>query len=181
MTFNSVREIYQSINESRSRLRTSVEGLTDSELNFRGSPDRWSITEILEHLALVEGQLARLFRVMVAKAEAAQSEPHAHFSPVSIEELLAPLRHQKIEAPENARPTGHVSASESLARLEESRAALHSLLPRIEKVNGSSVIYPHPAAGPINLYQWLLFVGAHEDRHLGQIEAVKALNMSRPL
>jgi uncharacterized damage-inducible protein DinB len=174
MTFNSVEEIYQSIDESRARLQRSVEALTDGELSFHSSPDRWSIAEILEHLSIVERQLARLCHVMVAKAEASQNEPRAevNFAPVSIEQLLEPLKNRKFEAPKNARPKGDVSAEEALARLAESRAALHALRTRIEQINGRSVMYPHPVAGEMDLYQWLLFVGAHDDRHRAQIEAM---------
>jgi hypothetical protein len=28
---------------------------------------------------------------------------------------------------------------------------------------------PHPIAGPIDAYQWLLFLGAHTKRHTAQI------------
>ncbi len=29
--------------------------------------------------------------------------------------------------------------------------------------------YPHPMFGPLDLYQWLVFVGLHESRHACQI------------
>jgi hypothetical protein len=28
---------------------------------------------------------------------------------------------------------------------------------------------PHPIFGPINGYEWVLFIGQHEERHLGQL------------
>jgi len=56
--------------------------------------------------------------------------------------------------------------------MRESRAALNALRPRVEAVDGASATYPHPAFGPLNLYQWLAFVGAHEARHLRQLERV---------
>ena len=35
------------------------------------------------------------------------------------------------------------------------------------------MLYPHPTFGPLNLYQWLAFVGIHQSRHRRQIEAAK--------
>jgi hypothetical protein len=40
-------------------------------------------------------------------------------------------------------------------------------------VDAHDARFPHPAWGPLNLYQWLAFVGAHEARHLAQISALK--------
>lgn len=179
MSYNSVAEIYEAIDESRARLVSSVEGLCDGQDAFRPGTDRWSIAEIVEHLSLVEGQIARLFHVMLSKAEAAgatrpEGSASAPFAaPVSIEQFLEPLRERKLQAPDTARPAGSCSLADALTRLKESRAALHALRPRLERVDGAALVYPHPAAGPINAYQWLLFVGSHEDRHRLQIEALK--------
>jgi len=38
----------------------------------------------------------------------------------------------------------------------------------------SEVVQPHPVLGPINLYQWALFVGSHETRHTGQVREIAA-------
>lgn len=179
MPYNSVAEIYESIDEARARLVASVEGLADGQDSLRPDPARWSVAEIVEHLSLVEGQIARLFHVMLAKAEAAgatrpegsESQPFA--APVSIDEYVEPLREKKLQAPDSARPSGSSTLAEALARLEESRAALHALRPRLERIDGAALLYPHPAAGPINAYQWLLFIGSHEDRHRLQIEALR--------
>ena len=38
----------------------------------------------------------------------------------------------------------------------------------------SQVEHPHPIFGPLNLYQWVAFVGAHEARHAAQIREVGA-------
>ncbi|HYH85991.1 MAG TPA: DinB family protein, partial [Pyrinomonadaceae bacterium] len=70
------------------------------------------------------------------------------------------------------RPTGATLAA-SLSALRDSRSALRALRPRVERVDGTGISFPHPAWGAINLYQWLAFVGAHEQRHLAQIEALK--------
>jgi hypothetical protein len=37
-----------------------------------------------------------------------------------------------------------------------------------------SRVFPHFALGPLTGYQWLLFIAAHSDRHLKQVEEVKA-------
>ena len=63
--------------------------------------------------------------------------------------------------------------SDSLARLGETRAALEALRPLAERLDCTRMLYPHPAFGPLNLYQWLAFMGVHQSRHRRQIEALK--------
>ena len=122
---------------------------------------------------MVEGGVAKLLGKLLDKAEeAGAARDAAPFDPVSIEEFVARSRGVKFEAPERIRPTG-LPLPDSLARLRESRAALHALRPRIERADGRALRFPHPAWAPLDLYQWLLFVGAHEDRHLAQLEALK--------
>jgi uncharacterized damage-inducible protein DinB len=174
MSYNSVAEIYEDIDGTREKLLRAVEGLDEGQHGFRPSPERWSIAEIVEHLSMVEGQVARLFGMLIKKAE---SGGHARaegslFVPVTIAEQVEQVREKKLTAPEAARPAG-LSLAAALEALRASRDALRSMQPRLESLEGASVIFPHPAFGPINIYQWLAFVGAHEQRHLAQIEALK--------
>ena len=174
MTYNSVAEIFEDIDSTRARLLRSVEGLSAEQHGFRPTPDRWSVAEMVEHLSMVERSVARLVGSLLRKAEESGGarEPGAPFAPVSIAEFVEQTSTRKLDAPESARPTG-APLADSLASLRDSRAALHALRPRVERAGGAEVRFPHPAWGPINLYQWLLFVGAHEARHLAQINALK--------
>jgi hypothetical protein len=116
-----------------------------------------------------------LFIVMLKKIESA-AEPGAPpppMQPFSLDEFAAQAR-QKFNAPDEVRPRGGGTLSAALMQLRASRAALNALQPRFESVDGARATYPHPAFGPLNLYQWLAFIGAHEARHLAQIERVLA-------
>lgn len=174
MDYNSVAEIYDEIEGTRRCLLQTVEEMNDEQQRFRPAPERWSVAEIVEHLSIVEGNVVRLIGSLLKKGE---SGGHvrvegAHFAPVSIADAVEQTRSRKLDAPENARPAG-TPLADSLSRLKDSRAALCSFRPRVERLDGVLLSFPHPVWGPINLYQWLLFVGAHEQRHLAQIEALK--------
>ena len=179
-TYNSVAEIYEAIDETRARLFDTLEGVDDARAGFRDAPDRWSVAEVAEHLALIEGQLAKLFGGLVAKAEAAGAPPAAadgRIPPVSPDEMIERTR-DRIEAPEFVRPAGTAALPESLARLRTSRAALHALRPRVEALDLSGVRYPHPLFGPLDIYGWLVFLGLHEERHRRQIEGLLSASRS---
>lgn len=176
MTYNSLSEIFDAIDETRGRLRSRLERVTSSEASARPSPEAWSVAEIAEHLSIIEERLSKLFPMMLMKAEAGGLHRGADkpFQPVTVAHLLERARREKYVAPEPARPTGRVPIAESLARLESSRESLRALRPRLEALDLTGVTYPHPVFGPMDAYQWLIFIGAHEDRHLRQIESVMA-------
>jgi hypothetical protein len=176
MIYNSLSEIFDSMDDTRARLRTRLEHITGEQQSLRPSPATWSVAEIAEHLAIIEERLSRLFPVILTKAEAGGLVRDAEqpFRPVSVEEMIERSKREKYTAPETAQPTGSVSITDSLARMERSRQAIRELRPRLEALDLTHVTYPHPAFGPMSAYQWLIFIGAHEDRHLRQIERLMA-------
>lgn len=174
MNYNSVAEIYEDIDGTRERLLRAVEVFDDAQHGFRPTPEIWSVAEICEHLSMIEAQVTRLFEKLLTKAEAtghtrAEGSP---FVPVSIAGQAEQVRDKKLTAPETARPAG-IPLSDALDSLRASRSALRSMQPRLENLEGASITFPHPVFGPINIYQWLAFIGAHESRHVAQIEALK--------
>lgn len=171
MNYNSIAELYDSLEATRGRLIGNVENLTDAQASHRPTPERWTAAEIIEHLSITEHRSVRLFHKLLNRAAAAGV---ARFSPFSIDEFVERSRGEKFEAPEVVRPKGSAPLADSLARLAESRASLRELRPRVEATDCRELVFPHPLFGPLNLYQWLAFIGAHEERHLAQIEALKA-------
>ena len=184
MLYSSVADIYRANEEVRARLVARVESLDGEAQSFRPEEAAWSAAEIVEHLATIEHRLSQLAAVMVAKVEGVAAEAAggaaagegaaARFKPFSLDEQVERARARKFVAPEEVRPRGGVSLADSLARLRKSRAALEALRPRIERADLSAATYPHPSFGPLNLYQWLAFIGIHEQRHLDQIERLLA-------
>ena len=133
------------------------------------------MAELVEHLSITERRLARMLGMLIGKleAEAAREEGSA-FAPVTVAEYVERAGREKYTAPEEIRPKG-APLADSLASLADSRAAVHALRPRVERVDGTLARFPHPAWGPLDLYQWLAFLGLHEQRHLAQIEALKEM------
>jgi hypothetical protein len=150
--------------------------MTNAQESLRTAPGAWSVAEIAEHLAIIEERLSKLFPVMVTKAEAGglRRTEEQPFQPVTVAGLVERSNREKYIAPETARPTGKVPLKDSLDRLERSRQAIRALQPRLEVLDLTDVTYPHPAFGQLSAYQWLIFIGLHEERHLRQIESLMA-------
>jgi hypothetical protein len=176
MTYNSLAEVFAANEEVRRRLVERVEGLSEEQQSARGADGGWSAADIIEHLSLTERRITRALEGMLPQAaDGGGAAASATFTPFSLDAYVERASGQKYEAPEYIRPRG-VPLSESLTHLSESRAALESLRPRFDAADLSAQ-FPHPAFGPLNLAQWLAFIGIHEARHLRQLERLHGETM----
>ncbi|HEX8845344.1 MAG TPA: DinB family protein [Pyrinomonadaceae bacterium] len=179
MRYTSVAEIFEVIDGTRQRVFDRVEGLTPDELRARPNETAWSVAEIVEHLSIIEDRLLRMMTMMLTKAEGAggaarPSNGPVEIKPFTLDHYIEKARNEKYSAPEALRPSGSRELADSLWSMRRSREELKSLRPRIEATDLSVVSYPHPAFGPLNFYEWLAFIGLHEERHLHQIESALA-------
>jgi hypothetical protein len=168
MTYNSLAEVFAANEEVRRRLVECVEGLSEEQRRERGADGGWSAADIIEHLSLTERRVTRALEGMLPQTADGGGGKASNFTPFSLDAYVEQANARKFEAPEYIRPRG-VPYGESLAHLKESRAALEGLRPRFDAADLTAQ-FPHPAFGPLNLAQWLAFIGIHEERHLRQLE-----------
>jgi uncharacterized damage-inducible protein DinB len=140
----------------------------------RADAETWSAAEVLEHLHRVESGIARLLTRSLDRAKAAGLESENEVGSVltSLDELRLTDRSLRIRAPEPVMPRGELTAAQGMAALTESRQALISALGACDGLALGRITQAHPLLGPLNLYQWVLFVGQHEARHAGQLQDI---------
>lgn len=167
-------EINAYLDANRAALLEEVERVAPALRETRPAPDRWSVAEVLEHLALVERRITGLLAGSLSAARAEGLGPERETGPVvGTFDLTRVLdRGRPVEATAAARPLGGLDARGALAALEESRAALREVLFAGDGLALGEVSLPHPVFGPLNFYQWVLFVGGHEARHVAQIRGI---------
>jgi uncharacterized damage-inducible protein DinB len=175
-------ELLHHLDETRAALRAAVDAVPSSLRDARSAPDRWSVAEVLEHLARVEEGITRLLASKLTEARTTGAlEPDRETSSVVglIDRDLILDRSRRITAGERVLPKGEMTSAAALDALDTSRAKLRDLLITHDGMSLGAVSHPHPVLGNINGYQWFAFVGAHEVRHAGQIrEAGAALENS---
>jgi len=161
------------LTETKAYLHDAVKGLSEAQLNFKTTPERWSIKECLEHIANTELLVAQRTRELIE--EPANPDKRSEIK-VTDEELVATVlnRTDKLQAPEVLKPTGkYTSAQDALKAYDNQRdKTIEYIKTTKEDLRGH--VSPHPRFGMIDSYQWYLLVGAHQKRHTLQIEEVKA-------
>lgn len=152
--------------QARKELLAQVEYLTDEVINRQPAEDRWSIKQILQHLYLMEGSVAKTIQIKLA----AEDQNITIDKPIQ----LTVDRSNKIEAPDFVTPTLEYSTLHDLkSKLTVSHSTLHNVAENATEDQLAVKSYPHPVFGEMSLTQWIPFVGYHELRHIEQIKEVK--------
>lgn len=169
-------ELLQHLDSRRDELRRAVEAVPEALRSRRPGESRWSVAEIVEHLAIVERQIVALLRRGLRNAEASGPLPPARdTAPVlpTIDEKALLDRERRLQAGPAVRPTG-ASLDEAWASLERSREELRATLLAADGRATDSIRAPHPFFGELTFAQWHAFVGYHEARHAAQVRATAA-------
>lgn len=171
-----IEEVLSYLDAERSALREAVEFVSPELRDHAPGPDRWSVAQVLQHLAIIEKRIATGMTKWIADAKASGAGPETGTSSVmnSLPLQLIADRSKPRDAPEEVRPSGDIDAASAWTSLEQTRAILRAAIINGDGLALSEVVQPHPVLGPINLYQWALFVGSHEIRHTGQVSEIAA-------
>jgi hypothetical protein len=166
-----IEEVINYLDGERSTLSAEVERVPAELRDRQPGPDRWSVAQVLEHLGIIEKRVGLGMAKWVGDARDGALGPETDTASVmnSLPRALIIDRSKPRNAPEEVRPPGDIDAKTAWEVLEGTRAALRSAFIGGDGLALSQVVEPHPVLGPINLYQWMLFVGSHEERHTAQI------------
>ena len=166
------------LKQSKDDLHKTVKGLNEEQLKWKPAPERWSVRECVEHLALAEDFLKQLIHEKVMVAPAAPGKKTAAQIKEGDDMLYQriPDRSQKAQAPEPTRPGGTTNWNnfkDVLSSFDTRRKAT------IEEVKSSKEdLRAHMMDSPIvkemDAYQWYLLIALHTQRHTAQAKEVIA-------
>ena len=149
--------------------------LTAAQWNFKAAPDRWSVGDVVHHLALAE---TLLFDLQQKQASGPAATPEQLAAVKGKEAMIrkgVPDRTKKFQAPEPLQP----GKDPQLATQKDILAAFRER--RTKTIDYASTTKDDlrnrigdAPVGPLDAYQWLVFIAAHSERHLAQLREVKA-------
>jgi uncharacterized damage-inducible protein DinB len=172
LTSDERSAVVAELEASRRRLLGTLEGLNEDEWSSRPSPGGWSIAECAEHITAAELPFAK-FAAVSLTAEPLEEERREIRGKDDFVRRFLRDRSQRGEAPERIRPKGRFATREDTVRAFEERRAANLAYVRETSEPLRDRFAPHPFAGMIDGYQWVLFLAAHTDRHAEQIEEIK--------
>jgi len=164
--------LIENLSRTREAIIEETKNLSKAQWNFRESPDRWSINQIIEHLAIWELLLDR----EVSQALAADPRPELNDGKKTDSSVIAFLMEEKPHiATEYTKPftftvpMGLNEGKNNLAWFLKMRnEGINFVDSTTSNLRG---YFLRPGRG--NVHQVFITIFAHTDRHLRQIRRVK--------
>jgi hypothetical protein len=167
------RLITDKLKESKMAVLKSVNGLSEEQLNFKISADKWSIKECLQHIALDENGLWNRADVALKKPADRQKKHEIKLNDQDVLSMLT-IGEQKKQALENfklEKPQWKTS-KEALVAFKDKRNELIKFAKTSTDDMRNHVL--QMPIGQIDTYQMILYISAHTKYHIVQIEEIKA-------
>lgn len=159
--------------KTKDRFLNDVKGLSAAQLNFKADTSRWSIAECIEHIALAENLIWGWSQSMLKQPAAPEKRSEVKFTN---EKLIAATtdRSSKFKAPEMLQPAGKFPSTADALKAYTSRRDSTMMYISTTSDDLKNHFMVHPVFGTLDIYQGLLLIAAHSERHTLQIEEVKA-------
>ena len=168
MTPGERQRLIAHLEMTESWLASEVEGLSDAQLTFKSAPDKWSVKDVVEHLAIAEPQYWTNLKDSLKEPVKAGYKPQA-----TDEQMLwyGIDRTNRQKTGEARVPHGEFpNAQASLASFRKLRKTM------LEAAKSSQEDFrarPFMGGGQ-DIYQWFLMISTHSQRHILQIREIKA-------
>jgi hypothetical protein len=168
------QELLAHVETCRTTLRSAVEAVPVAFRGTRPAPDRWSVADVLDHLGLVEARTTSLLSqsVTTARAKGLRAEPDT--SRIVHPDRVARIvnRQTRFATGQTSRPRWGIHWEAAWQTLEGTRVAFRDAVIQGDGLALGDITHPHPALGPLTLYEWIVFIGGHEARHAEQIKEI---------
>ena len=168
MTAGERQRLLAHLEMTEAWLASEVDGLSDAQLTFKMTPESWSIKDVAEHLAIAEPRYWANFETSLKTPVKAGWKPEATDEGM----LWFGIDRTNRQRTGDARvPHGaFAGAKESLASFQKLRATMLAFAKTAQDdLRGRSYM-----GGSQDLYQWLLMISTHAQRHILQIREIKA-------
>ncbi len=163
--------IWRDLESVRAELLRDVEGLSQSQSEWRPSAGDWSIGEIVHHLTLAEIATGKLTSKLLKDAGPAVPPFPAELATFT---PLPPWPPGPAEAPPVVRPERGHDHAQLLADMHAARERSRQSIERVAGVDPRRLTWHHFAVGDLDLAQWWMLQARHDRDHLQQLRRLKA-------
>jgi hypothetical protein len=166
MTDGERQRLVAHLEMTESWLISEVQGLSANQVNFRMTPESWTIGEVVEHLSIAEPQ----YWPMVAnsmKQEPWTTKPEATDAGIL---WYGIDRTNRTKTGEARVPGGKKELSTSLGEFRKLRATILEYA----RTTSDDLRSRRLIDGNMDVYQWCLMISTHSQRHILQIREIKA-------
>lgn len=160
------------LKKTQKRLTKTVKGLSNAQLNFKPTPESWSVAECVEHLAISESMIGGMLQGALKTPADASKRDSVKISDNDLMALIT-TRDQKVKTGEAFEPSGKFGSHKETVKEFVSKRKGHIKYLKTTKDDLRNH-YGQLPFGTIDGYQILMFMSGHTERHVRQMEEVMA-------
>ena len=175
MDSRPIDEVYERNFAVGERLRSLISELDPGKMDQVPEDGKWTITNIVEHVSIVEENMIKICSKLLGKAESASELGNGSIETSEVfGQKALEIATMKLEAPKFVQPSCQKTIDDSMSKLEENWQKLTQLKGSFEKFDSRGHRFPHPFLGNLSAGEWLTLIGGHKLRHIKQIENLAA-------
>jgi len=169
-----IAELTQYVDQQRSMLTAAVGQVAAARHRESPGMGRWSVVNVIEHVAIVEKRIGGNLGTWIAEERAKGLPRETDPSPIlpSINTERFSDRSRPVKTSPAAEPTGIASIHDAMTALGAAGTAFREAIAQGDGYALGTVVRPHGGLGPLTLYEWIAFVGGHMTRHALQIREI---------
>ena len=168
------KEAVKYLDETRKNFLSAVKGLSEAQWKFKAAPDRWSVAEVAEHIAISEETIFGIVTDRIMKSPAApEKKESVRGKEVQLRQQIT-NRTVKAQAPEMLKPVNKWATQAELVKAFGASRAKTVAYVKTSQDDLRSHFSPHPVFKDLDAYQWIFLIAGHSARHTDQIKEVKA-------
>jgi hypothetical protein len=159
------------LKQTRSELIAKVKSLSEEQWNYKPDPEVWSISEICEHIYKAEAVVLK--RVDNLDDKEYKPELMANYK-AKEKEIIDFIvgRQTKLNAPERVAPEGSYALPKDFIKEFDNRRSETVSYVKILNKPIKAYYEKFGPIGEVNGYHWLMFISAHTERHMLQLDEV---------
>lgn len=181
MTNANLSELITAANAVTEDVRAAFAGLTPDQLNWKPSPDKWSVGQCLDHLVTTNGEYFSIFDAILAGPKKSTFWERVPVLPALWGRMLiksvSPDSTRKLKAPKIFQPAASNVDGGIVQRFLDQQAEVIRYLEAARNLNAAKIILTSPVSSLItySLLDACRVIVAHEQRHLLQARRVTEL------
>ena len=161
------------LKETEKGVLESVKGLSEAQLKFKPAEDKWSVEDCVKHIATTEIGLWQMTNGTIQQPANPEKRSDIKMTDEDVRAKIAD-RSTKVKTAPQMEPqnTPYKSLEEAIASFKDNRQKLIAYTKSTtDDLRNHVAILPFAT---LDCYQMILFIGAHSNRHMQQINEIKS-------
>lgn len=158
------------LNETKDNLLKTVKGLSDAQLNFKASPESWSVAECVEHIAISESVIFGMMQGTLKEPANPAKRSEVKMSDEQVKGVIS-SRERKVKTQEMFEPKNKFASVDG--SIKEFSAKRDASIEYVKTTQDD--LRNHFAQMPFGImdsYQVIIFMAGHSARHTAQAKEV---------